>query len=322
MSRRAGRHLTRRKKATMAAIYDVVVIGGGFAGVTAARDLRWRGYRVLILEARDRLGGRTWTSGFAGQPVEMGGAWVHWCQPHVWAEITRYGLQITESPRAEEQRAWIADGTLYHAPAETFYPMLNEAIRRFCHDAHTVFERPHDPLFNQEAVAAIDGQSVRDRLDTLDLPRETSALLNGLWASACSAPIAEAGLSVPLRWFALAGWDGLRMLDADSRYKLVDGTRCLIDAMVADGQPDILLAAPVARVEQDGAGASVITRDGRTFAARAVVVTAPLNTLRALEFRPALSSGKQAAVAEGQASRGVKVWIRVRGEVPHFTPRE
>src|SRR5881397_2102221 len=77
---------------------DVVVIGGGFAGVTAARDLRQRGYRVLILEARDRLGGRTWTAEFAGQPVEMGGAWVHWCQPHVWAEITRYGLQITESP--------------------------------------------------------------------------------------------------------------------------------------------------------------------------------------------------------------------------------
>ena len=303
----------------MAARYDVVVIGGGFAGVTAARDLRWRGYRVLILEARDRLGGRTWTAEFAGQPVEMGGTWVHWFQPHVWAEITRYGLQIIESPRADERRAWITDGTLYHAPAQTFYPMLNEAIRRFCHDAHTVFERPHDPLFNQEAVAAIDAQSVRDRLDTLDLPRETSDLLNGLWASACNAPIAEAGLSVPLRWFALAGWDGLRMLDAEARYKLVDGTRRLIEAMVADGQPDILLSAPVARVEQDGDGVSVVTRDGWTFAARTVVVTAPLNTLRALEFRPALSSGKQAAVAEGQASRGVKVWIRVRGEVPHFS---
>ena len=115
----------------MAAMYDVVVIGGGFAGVTAARELRWRGYRVLILEGRDRLGGRTWTSEFAGQPVEMGGTWVHWFQPHVWAEITRYGLQITESPRADEQRVWIAAGTLHHAPAQTFYPLLNEATGRF-----------------------------------------------------------------------------------------------------------------------------------------------------------------------------------------------
>jgi NADPH-dependent 2,4-dienoyl-CoA reductase/sulfur reductase-like enzyme len=48
-----------RQEMDASIMYDVVVIGGGFAGVTAARDLRRRGYRVLILEARDRLGGRT-----------------------------------------------------------------------------------------------------------------------------------------------------------------------------------------------------------------------------------------------------------------------
>ena len=45
-------------------LYDVVVIGGGFAGATAARDLTEQGNRVLLLEARDRLGGRTWSSKF------------------------------------------------------------------------------------------------------------------------------------------------------------------------------------------------------------------------------------------------------------------
>ena len=40
--------------------YDVIVIGAGFAGVTAARDLASAGRSVLVLEARDRLGGRTW----------------------------------------------------------------------------------------------------------------------------------------------------------------------------------------------------------------------------------------------------------------------
>lgn len=299
--------------------YDVVVIGGGFAGVTAARELRLRGHRVLILEARDRLGGRTWTSDFSGQSVEMGGTWVHWFQPHVWAEITRYGLQVTESPRSDELRGWISGGTLHKMPSEQFYPMLNEAMHRFCHDAQEVFERPFDPLFKAEAVAAIDGLSVRDRLDTLDLPRETLDLLNGQWASDCSAPIAEAGLSVALRWFALAGWDGLRMLDAVARYKLAAGTRSLIDAIVADGKPDLLLSAPVATVEQDAGAVSVTTRDGRGFSARAVVVTVPLNTLRALEFKPALSGAKQVAAAEGQASRGVKVWVRTRGERPHFS---
>ena len=41
--------------------YDVVIIGGGFAGATVARELRHKGLGVLLLEARDRLGGRTWT---------------------------------------------------------------------------------------------------------------------------------------------------------------------------------------------------------------------------------------------------------------------
>ena len=42
-------------------MHDVIVVGGGFAGVTAAREAALRGRSVLLLEARDRLGGRTWT---------------------------------------------------------------------------------------------------------------------------------------------------------------------------------------------------------------------------------------------------------------------
>src|SRR5438270_13703392 len=45
--------------------YDVIVVGGGFAGVTAARNARHSGNRVLLLEARNRLGGRTFTADFA-----------------------------------------------------------------------------------------------------------------------------------------------------------------------------------------------------------------------------------------------------------------
>jgi monoamine oxidase len=78
--------------------HDVIVVGGGFAGLTAARELRAAGRRVLLLEGRDRLGGRTHTSDFAGAEVELGGAYVHWFQPHVFAELTRYGIAFTRRP--------------------------------------------------------------------------------------------------------------------------------------------------------------------------------------------------------------------------------
>lgn len=51
---------------------DVVVIGAGFAGATAARELTAKGLSVRVLEARDRVGGRVWTSSFVGEQVEMG----------------------------------------------------------------------------------------------------------------------------------------------------------------------------------------------------------------------------------------------------------
>lgn len=65
-------------------IFDVVVIGAGFAGITAARELKNHGYKVVVLEARDRIGGRVWTSELEGHKVELGATWIHWFQPYIW----------------------------------------------------------------------------------------------------------------------------------------------------------------------------------------------------------------------------------------------
>ena len=56
---------------------DVLVLGAGFAGLTAARELSQRGLSVRVLEARDRIGGRTWFADGLGRGLELGGTWVH-----------------------------------------------------------------------------------------------------------------------------------------------------------------------------------------------------------------------------------------------------
>ena len=55
---------------------DVVIVGAGPAGLTAARELRKAGLSVAVLEARDRVGGRTWTDTVDGAMLEIGGQWV------------------------------------------------------------------------------------------------------------------------------------------------------------------------------------------------------------------------------------------------------
>ncbi|MDH5293675.1 MAG: FAD-dependent oxidoreductase [Acidimicrobiia bacterium] len=54
-----------------------IVVGAGVAGLTAARDMHRAGLEVLVIEARDRIGGRTWTADVGGVPVDLGGSWIH-----------------------------------------------------------------------------------------------------------------------------------------------------------------------------------------------------------------------------------------------------
>ena len=88
-------------------MHDVIVIGGGFAGVTAAREVALAGRSALLLEAKDRLGGRTWTADWNGQEIEYGGGWVHWHQPHAWSEMTRGGIGAVLSDPEANTSWWV-----------------------------------------------------------------------------------------------------------------------------------------------------------------------------------------------------------------------
>src|SRR5437762_1015653 len=75
---------------------DVIVIGGGIAGLTAARDLEAAGVQVLVLEARERLGGRIFTQYDNGYPVELGAEFVHGRPPEILELAAEGGLPLAE----------------------------------------------------------------------------------------------------------------------------------------------------------------------------------------------------------------------------------
>jgi monoamine oxidase len=94
---------------------------------------------------------------------------------------------------------------------------------------------------------------------------------------------------------------------------LARGTGALLAAIAGGASFDVRLESPVAAISQSESGVEVHLRDGDAITARSAIVAVPLNALPAIEFDPPLAAGKRAAIAAGQASTGIKVFIRASG---------
>jgi len=291
---------------------DVIVVGGGFAGVTAAREASLRGRSVLLLEARDRLGGRTWTAPWNGSTIEYGGAWVHWHQPHTWSEITRAGLEVSVSDEAGVA-GWYVGDERRSGSIEERDEIARRGWDRFVDGVREALPVPHDPTRALAALARFDRLTIAERLDELSLNDEERDVLTAELESLAHAPLDQAGAVSVLRWHALSGYSLELTQFTGGRVTLVEGTQGLLGAIASAASFERRLEAPVAAIRQGGDRVEVETRDGSGFASRAVVVAVPLNALGAIEFTPALPEDKLAAIALGQASRGIKIFIRARG---------
>ena len=295
--------------------YDVVVVGAGFAGLAAARELSWLGSSVCILEGRNRIGGRTWLDERLGRPLELGGGWVHWRQQVVWAELNRYRLELEASP-TPELLAWIAGGDCRTGTPAEFENWLGDAAAEVVGDAVSVFPRPFDALTCTAEAIELDELPAADRLRSADSADERNVIARSLWSGHLNAPVEAGGLTEILRIAARADGDMALLDEVSGGYRIRGGTRSLAEAMAKDTAADVVLGARVTSVEQDSGGVLVSSSSGR-HRARACIVTVPRNALGGIEFRPQLSPPKQRAIGSA-ASQGLKVWARVDGDWPPF----
>jgi len=295
---------------------DVIVVGAGFAGLVAARELSLRGHKTTLLEARDRIAGRTHLKEHLGRNLELGGTWVHWTQPYVWAEMGRYGINAV--PGADFTTAyWSAAGTSRQGSADDLLALLDAPNRALLAEARRYFPLPWSPLANPE-VADIDGLTLSEAIDRLGLPEEQRQLLRSFWALNFNGRLDEAAYTQALRWCAVATGSWQTMFEACASFKVEGGTRRLAEAILADSTAEVRLNRPVASIVQDGSGVIVQTADGKQYAARQLVLALPLSVLNDLDIQPALSPGKRQAAERGQAGRGAKLWVKVKGRQERF----
>ncbi|MGK0721965.1 flavin monoamine oxidase family protein [Leucobacter sp. W1478] len=301
---------------TVAQPVDVIVIGAGFAGLVAARELGAAGYRVLVLEARDRVGGRTWTERRLGHELELGGTWVHWVQPHTWAEMTRYQREIVRSPAAEEMYWLGAGGERRQGSVADFMTLIDEGQQLVVDDVRTVMPRGTDPLGGP--IAELDDLSLQDRFDSLALDEESRHANESVWVGHVNARLDQVGLSSALRWVAATGGHWQLMHEASSTYRVVGGMSAWTSAIAEDVRGDIRLNTGVVSVTQEEDEVVVTTATGEHIRARRLISTLPINAVSGIEWEPALPEAWLRANSDTVASQGTKVWIKVRGHVPRF----
>jgi monoamine oxidase len=269
---------------------DVAVVGAGLAGLTTAADLVAQGYRVVVLEARDRVGGRTTGHLLSdGQTIEMGGQWFGPTQTAVLDIAEAHGLKT--------------------------YPQYDEGDAQLVYEGEVRRIAPGEPRVSPEAAAEVGRLTVEleAMAATLDLERpwaaeqapEWDAITLRGWLESASdnaealafwrfiAPAifaAEAHEMSLLHFlFYIASGGGIGMLlgtrDAAQDCRLVGGSHLISEAM-ADSLRDVLrLSSPVRSIEHHPNGA-VVRYEGGEVAARRVVVTLPPALAGRLHYTP------------------------------------
>lgn len=290
--------------------YDAVVIGAGFAGITAARDLTEQGNRVLLLEARDRVGGRTWTKKFPGtdMDVEMGGQFIMGGgSPAIEREMARYGVEpiVLDEPEAYPT---ILNGKRFPGPfpvpIEQMFDLERAAVQLILASGRMTSGAPLD----QQGVEDLD-IPMSEFLAPLELPPETYDFIVTFSTLLSFRPPEEVSALQFLAFMKDLGHGPVALYAALNTFI---ETGKLLERIAAD-ITEVRLSTPVARVDQTGDDVLVTTVAGETVRASAVVVATPMNIWNDIEFIPQLSETKRVTSAERHGvDRSGKAMIRIK----------
>ncbi|MEO8092068.1 MAG: FAD-dependent oxidoreductase [bacterium] len=296
---------------------EVAVVGAGIAGLTAASTLAREGREVVVLEARDRVGGRLWNTEIGGEANELGGQWIAPYQSAMHALVEELGIELFPSFR-EGDHVYIDPSGRAHSYRGHDAPLGTASERAYAEadaklDALAKELDPEAPWAHPDA-AELDAITFEAWLRR-EVADELARDLLRAW-------LAGGFLAKPAHTFSLL--QGLWMIaGAGGTYELFEPDQCLAHRVVGGSQliairlaerlgDRVVLDAPARDIRWSDDGVE-IDADGVRVRARAVIVAVPPNLTGAIRFHPALPAWRlrlEGALSQGSINKVLAVYER------------
>lgn len=300
---------------------DTIIVGAGPTGLTAARTLRAAGQSVLVLEARDRVGGRTWTDRIDGQMFEIGGQWISPDQTAILELVGELGLETFPRHRegdsvfiAPDGTRTVYDGGMFPVPAATQAEM--ERLIGLLDDlaARIGAEAPWDA----EDAAELDAISFHHWLRQQSEDELACANIGMFVAGGMLTKPATAFSALQAVLMAASAGSFSHLVDdhfiLDRR--VVGGMQQVSQLLAADLGPEVVrLNSPVRRIDWSGAEV-VVSTDDADFAATDVIVAVPPNLYSRITYVPHLPRLQQ--VFHQHQSMGLVIKVHATYDRPFW----